>query len=223
MATLVKNPPRNKGSKKPRKKAPLSPQQRFKQRLFYKLSHPVDTVWGWLSSVRTAILLISTIAVVSLIGIYFVQAPGEVLNDPVGYAAWVQENALPRYGSLTPIFDSLQFFTIFSSWYFRLLLVILALSIIVCTLNRVPAIWQNFAHPILRRSEKFYQNALERASFSHDDAVAWTWAALRKRHYRVRAVTHEYSGRPQGPLPHSSAITSPPERVPAPTRVGAQE
>ncbi len=89
-------------------------------------------------------------------------------------------------------------------------------AIIVCTLNRVPAIWQNFAHPILRRSEKFYQNALERASFSHDDAVAWTWAALRKRHYRVRAVTHEYSGRPQGPLPHSTATL-------APTRVGAQE
>ncbi len=188
MATLVKNPPRNKGSKKPRKKAPLSPQQRFKQRLFYKLSHPVDTVWGWLSSVRTAILLISTIAVVSLIGIYFVQAPGEVLADPVAYAAWVQQNALPRYGSLTPVYDWLQFFKVFSSWYFMLLLTILALSVVVCTLNRAPAIWQNFRHPLLRRSDKFYLNALERAEFTHDNAVEWTRAALRKRHYRVRSV-----------------------------------
>ena len=219
MSTLIKNPkpPRSRETKSLRfKKSTLTPEQRFKQRLMYILKHPIDWLWGTLSSVRNAIYLIIAITLVCFLGVYFVQAPGEVLNDPVGYAAWVQENALPRYGSLTPIFDSLQFFTIFSSWYFRLLLVILALSIIVCTLNRVPAIWQNFAHPILRRSEKFYQNALERASFSHDDAVAWTWAALRKRHYRVRAVTHEYSGRPQGPLPHSTATL-------APTRVGAQE
>src|SRR5258706_6038073 len=114
MATLIKNPPRNKGSKKPRKKAPLSPQQRFKQRLLYKLRHPVDTAWGWLSSVRTAILLISAIAAVSLIGIYFVQAPGEVLDDPVAYAGWVQQNALPRYGSVTPFYYSLHVFTVVS-------------------------------------------------------------------------------------------------------------
>src|SRR6266481_8190373 len=156
MATLVKNPPRNKGSKKPRKNVPLSPQQRFKQRLFYKVRHPVDTAWGWLSSVRTAILLISAIAVVSLIGIYFVQAPGEVLTDPVGYAAWVQQNALPRYGSLTPIFDWLRFYTIFSSWYFILLLTVLSLSIIVSTLNRAPGIWHNFKHPLIRRNDNFY-------------------------------------------------------------------
>jgi cytochrome c biogenesis protein len=133
-------------------------------------------------------LLISTIAVVSLIGIYFVQAPGEVLADPVAYAAWVQQNALPRYGSLTPVYDWLQFFKVFSSWYFMLLLTILALSVVVCTLNRAPAIWQNFRHPLLRRSDKFYLNALERAEFTHDNAVEWTRAALRKRHYRVRSV-----------------------------------
>lgn len=188
MATLIKNPPRNKGSKNPRKKAPLSPQQRFKQRLTYRLKHPVDAVWGWLSSVRTAILLISSIAAMSLIGIYFQQAPGEVLNDPVSYAAWVQQNELPHYGSLTPVFDWLQFFKIFSSWYFMLLLTILALSIVVCTLNRAPAIWQNFRHPLLRRSDKFYSNALERAEYSRENAVDWTRAALRKRHYHVRSV-----------------------------------
>jgi cytochrome c biogenesis protein len=160
---------------------------RFWQRLLYFVRHPVDAVWGWLSSVRTAILLIVCITVICLLGIYFVQAPGEVLNDPTAYAGWVQQNALPRYGSLTPIFDWLRFFTIFSSWYFILLLVILVLSIIVCTLNRAPAIWQNFRHPLIRRSDKFYQNALERSEFSHEDAVAWTTAALRRRRYRVQS------------------------------------
>ncbi|HKV58520.1 MAG TPA: cytochrome c biogenesis protein ResB, partial [Ktedonobacteraceae bacterium] len=160
----------------------------------YILRHPVDAAWGWLSSVRTAILLIAAITIICLLGIYFVQAPGEVLNDPVSYASWIQQNALPRYGSLTPIFDSLQFFTIFSSWYFLLLLTILSVSIIVCTLNRAPAIWQNFKHPVIRRSEKFYQNALERASCSHPDSLAFVTAQLRKRRYRVRSITVQGTG-----------------------------
>lgn len=177
----------------PRRTARRSPLQkresRFKQRILYWLRHPLNAAWGWLSSVRTAILLISSIALICLLGIYFVQAPAEVLSDSTTYANWVQLNALPRYGSLTPVFNWLQFFTIFSSWYFLLLLTILALSIVVCTLNRAPAIWQNFRHPLLKRSDKFYENALERVSFERDNAVEWTQAALRKQGYRVRSLT----------------------------------
>jgi cytochrome c biogenesis protein len=165
------------------------PGRRFQQRLAYILRHPIDAAWGWLSSVRTAVLLIAAITIICLLGIYFVQAPGEALNDPASYTAWLQQNALPRYGSLTPIFDSLHFFTIFSSWYFLLILTILALSIIVCTLNRAPAIWQNFSHPVIRRSDKFYQNALERIPCTHPDPVIFAHSQLRKRHYRVRSIT----------------------------------
>ena len=165
--------------------------QKYKQRLPYIVRHPIDGIWGWLSSVRTAIFLISSIAVICFIGIYFVQAPSEVLTDPVAYAAWIQQNALPRYGSLTPIFDWLRFYTIFSSWYFILLLTVLSLSIVVCTLNRAPGIWHNFKHPLIRRNENFYQNALERDEFTHPDAsqaVQWTQDHFRKRGYRVRLL-----------------------------------
>nr|BBH93531.1 cytochrome c biogenesis protein ResB [Thermogemmatispora argillosa] len=208
MATLLKQPQRSASARrsrsstsKKRSAAPrLSPGQRLKKRLAYALRHPLDALWGWLSSVRTAIFLIVCIIIVCILGIYFPQAPGEVLNDPAAYQAWLQQNALPQYGSLTPIYDWLHFFTIFSSWYFMLLLGILALSIVVCTLNRAPAIWQNFAHPLIRRSDRFYQNALERASFNHPDAVAWTSAALRRRGYRIRSesdgeVTYLYANK----------------------------
>src|SRR5215471_18794358 len=162
-----------------------------KQYVPYIVKHPIDGIWGWLSSVRTAILLITLIAIICLIGIYFVQAPGEVLTDPVAYAAWVQQNALPRYGSLTPIFDWLRFYTIFSSWYFMLLLTVLSLSIVVCTLNRAPGIWHNFKHPLIKRNDKFYQNALERAEVTlpnSTQAVQWMQDHFRKRGYRVRLL-----------------------------------
>src|SRR6266487_4342142 len=116
MATLVKNPKSSQPNKRtsPRsKKSTLTAGQRFKQRLVYNLKHPLDSLWGALSSVRNAIYLIAAIALVCFLGVYFVQAPAEVVGDAVAYTAWVQQNALPRYGSLTPIFDALQFFTIF--------------------------------------------------------------------------------------------------------------
>lgn len=193
MPTLTKQPvskkaPLRKGVP-PRYKQTVSSGTRLKQRASLWLKHPLNATWGWLSSVRTAILLISMLSLICVLGIYFIQAPGEVLNDPVAYAAWVQFNALPKYGSLTPIFDWLQFYTIFSSWYFLLLLVLLSMSILVGgMLNRLPAIWQNFRHPVLRRSDKFYENALERGSFEREDAVAWTTHTLRKQGYRVRRV-----------------------------------
>ena len=155
----------------------------------YIIKHPINGIWGWLSSVRTAIFLIASIAIICFIGIYFVQAPGEVVTDPVAYAAWVQQNALPRYGSLTPVFDWLRFYTIFSSWYFILLLTVLSLSIIVCTLNRAPGIWHNFRHPLIKRNDKFYQNALERAEVTLPDstqAIQWVQDHFHKRGYRVR-------------------------------------
>lgn len=192
MTTLTKpkKAPIKKDVLKRYKQRPTTPAgTRFKQKAGYWLRHPLNAAWGWFSSVRVAILLISATTALCLLGIYFIQAPGEVLNDPAAYAAWVQINALPKYGSLTPIFDWLQFFTLFSSWYFMLLLVLLATSILIGgMLNRLPAIWQNFRHPLLRRSDKFYENALERGSFEREDALAWTMQALRKRGYRVRSV-----------------------------------
>jgi cytochrome c biogenesis protein len=198
MATVTKKTQKtpHRANNLRRRKVPLAPEQRLKQRLLYSLKHPVNTVWGWLGSVRTAIFLIIAIVLICLVGIYFIQAPGEVLGDPVAYAAWVQQNALPRYGSLTQIYDWLQFFTVFSSWYFMLLLTLLSLSIVVSTLNRAPLIWQNFAHPVLRRPDNFYESALERSEFSHPRPVEWTEAALRKRHYHVRIDTSPSTSEP---------------------------
>src|SRR5690242_8281191 len=108
MTTLTKQPPKRARTRKrvpPRSIRPVPKGSRLKQRALYWFRHPLNASWGWLSSVRTAILLITTITLICLLGIYFIQAPGEVLNDPTAYANWVQLNALPKYGSLTPIFD----------------------------------------------------------------------------------------------------------------------
>src|SRR6185312_7435989 len=92
MPTITKSPPKRAPIKKEllkrsKRSAPVS--SRLKQRASYWFKHPLNASWGWLSSVRTAILLIVAITIICLLGIYFVQAPGEVLNDPTTYANWV--------------------------------------------------------------------------------------------------------------------------------------
>jgi len=154
----------------------------------------INRIWGLFSSVKFAIVLIALIAAVCLIGVFFTQAPIEIRSSPTDYAAWLESTARPTYGSWTDLLNWLQFFTIFASWYFRLLLTLLAISIIICTANRAPGIWHNFRHPLIRRSDRFYQNARERVEFSTDHSIDEIRQALRQRHYRVRGVTDEETG-----------------------------
>ncbi len=193
MSTTAKHQPigqvETQRTELPSPERPSRPLSRPPGRLLFILRHPIDFFWGWLSSVRNAIAIITLIVGICLLGVYFPQAPAEVLNDPAGYSFWIQQNVLTRYGSMTPVYDWLQFFKIFSSWYFYLLMFLLAMSTLVGgLLNRAPTIWHNFAHPLLRRSDKFYQNALERGEYQHPEAVEWTRQALRRRHYRVRSL-----------------------------------
>lgn len=153
------------------------------------LEHLADRVWKLFSSVKFAIIQIIAISLVCVIGMIFAQAPVEISSSPQDYAGWIDQTVRPTFGAWTDFLNWLQFFTIFSSWYFRLLLVVLAVSIFVCTWNRIPSIWRNFAHPQLRRSDRFYINALEKTEFYTNDSLPNFKAALKKRHFRVRTVT----------------------------------
>jgi len=154
----------------------------------------VNRIWGLFSSVKFAVVLIGLIAAVCIIGVFFTQAPIEIRSSPTDYAAWLNTNVRPTYGSWTDLLNWLQFFTIFASWYFRLLLTLLAISICICTANRAPGIWHNFRHPLIRRSDRFYQNARERAEFMTDHNIDEVRRAFRRRRYRVRDVTDEETG-----------------------------
>ncbi len=122
--------------------------------------HPFDALWNLFGSVRLAIVLISSILAVGVIGMIVAQAPAEVASSPQDFAAWVATNARQQYGAFTDLMNWLQFFTIFSSWYFKVLVVLLALNILVGgMLVRWPAKWQNFRHPLLKRADGFYVNS----------------------------------------------------------------
>ncbi|HEY7348263.1 MAG TPA: cytochrome c biogenesis protein ResB [Ktedonobacterales bacterium] len=169
------------------------PRHTNRYRRYWK--HPVNSLWGLFSSVKTAIVLIALIAVVCIIGIIVIQAPVEITSSPNDFALWVSQEMGGKYGpTWTSIFSSLGFFTIFSMWYFKALMVLLAINVAICTLNRAPGIWYNFRNPAVRTNERFYQNALARQDFDTNQDVEGIRRFFRKKHYRVLVKEGSGSG-----------------------------
>lgn len=89
----------------------------------------LKTIRGVFLSIKTTVLLLITIAFVSIIGTLIPQRQemGEYIE---------------HYGeALYQLFDLLGFLNIFGSWWFQLLLVLLIVNLVVCSLNRLPKVW----------------------------------------------------------------------------------
>ncbi|MCC6629049.1 MAG: cytochrome c biogenesis protein ResB [Chloroflexi bacterium] len=153
----------------------------------------VDRVWRVASSVRLGLTLIGLVAACTFIGTLVPQASNAGLYDAVAYANWLdfQRERFGVFGSLVTLFDALGLFNIFQSWYFRVLLVALAMSVALGgILNRVPRIWRGAMHlPPIRVGERLFEVHESARHVAADAAPAAARAALtgalRARRYRV--------------------------------------
>jgi cytochrome c biogenesis protein len=87
-----------------------------------------DAIWEFFASVRLTIMLLLSLAVTSIIGTLIPQN-----KAPMEY--------LQAFGEFRfRLFDALDFFDMYRSWWFRLLIVLLALNIIICSIERLSAL-----------------------------------------------------------------------------------
>jgi cytochrome c biogenesis protein len=155
--------------------------------------------WRTLVSVRFAVLQISVLAVAGVIGAVLRQVPGSALHDPQAYAD--QMAAIhAAYDPLTVLgvnvgpqvvdaFEWLGLFRVFSAPWFVFLLTLLVVSIVVCTLDRTPALWRSAREMRLVQPPSYYDLRLdERARFAGADAKAVDELAaeLRRSRFHVR-------------------------------------
>ena len=135
----------------------------------------VDRVWRFFCSVRAAIYEIIFLAVLVLIG----TLKGSIIPAQI-----------PRYiPALEPLVVRWYAFDVFQSLIFTLTLVLLAVAIVVCTINRVPGIWASIMHPTIVTTRQFFQ-AAEPAAVFRSQAPAAASAdslirVLKARRYRV--------------------------------------
>lgn len=89
-----------------------------------------NQIWDFFKSVKLTVVLLLSLAVTSIIGTV------------------VPQNASPeayfhKYGAfLFRLFDLLDIFDMYHSWWFQLLLIMLTINIVVCSMDRLSATWK---------------------------------------------------------------------------------
>ena len=116
-------------------------------------SDVTDRIWRFFISMRTGLLLILALGLLSLVGTLLVQAPAGL--DPASYTSWLA-SIHSKYGGWTPVFDKLGFFSVFTSIWFKGIAVLLTTSILACSVNRAPRLWKLAFHPRTRMGEVFF-------------------------------------------------------------------
>jgi cytochrome c biogenesis protein len=127
----------------------------------------LDRLWRLLTSVRFAMLLIGLIAAGVFAGTVIMQAPASVAANPDSFTAWL---AQPRgkYGEpWASVLGTLDLYRVFSSLWFRSLLAVLTLSVVVCTVNRMPGIVASVTRPTIRVPERLFERAPLRAELRY--------------------------------------------------------
>src|SRR5262249_29221465 len=124
----------------------------------------IEVVWGLFCSVRFAVVQILILAGAATLGTLIPQMPVGLRDFPADYAGFMSDMA-PRFGPFRDPMLWAGLFDLYNSFWFRLLILLMVYSIIVCTLNRWGPIWRQINPASLRSSESFLQTMSERASF----------------------------------------------------------
>lgn len=148
-----------------------------------------EALWRFFCSVRLAMFLIAVILVATLIGTLVIQMPPELQGDAASRQMWLT-GLQPRFGDFVGVMDAFSLFTLFTSWWFKLLLIILTLNIIICTLNRFPKVWKQATTTRMQVGPRFFTHGEYTASLTlpadPTQAQQQLVAAMKRRHLTVR-------------------------------------
>ena len=142
------------------------------------------------TSVDFAVAQIIALSLLALVGMTIKQLPTFAFRTAGDY-----ENAMadlharydPTLGAgVVSALERLQVFHIFTSTWFTVGLIVLVLSIIICTLDRTPRLWRQSKEIRIAQPDAFYDPDLpDRAAMTGIDAGA-VRAALRRQRFVVR-------------------------------------
>jgi len=124
---------------------------------------PLLVVRALLANVQFAMVQIAAITIAAAIGVALRQLPDYALLSASDYALEMgQLRALyePTLGPLVDIFERLGFFRIFTAPWFTAMLILLTVSITVCTLDRLPKIRAVTARSRVEQPGSFFDPSL---------------------------------------------------------------
>jgi cytochrome c biogenesis protein len=142
------------------------------------------------TSVDFAVVQIIILSLLAVVGMTIRQLPGFAFRSAGDYET-AMADIHGRYDAvfgrgLVDAMERLQVFHIFSSTWFTLGLVVLVVSIIVCTLERTPKLYRQAAEIRVVQPDVFYDPALPDRAAMSGVAVDDVRAALRRQRFHVR-------------------------------------
>ena len=116
---------------------------------------------------RFAILLISLAATGVLAGTLIMQAPLDAQQSAETFDAWLTRPQA-RYGpAWHAVFAALDLYRVFSAFWWRALLAVLTLSVVICTINRAPGIMASIRRPAVKVPSRLFEKAPLQAEFRY--------------------------------------------------------
>ena len=164
-------------------------------------------LWRLFTSVDFAVVQIIVLALLAVVGMTLQQLPDGAFRSAGDYAAQM-DILRARYDPIlgpgvVQALERLGAFAIFRSPWFSLGLVVLVVSIVVCTLDRTPRLWRGVSDVRVVQPESFFDPRLPDRAAMTGVAPADVVAVVRARGFRVREATepdgtvHVYGDRHQ--------------------------
>lgn len=153
-------------------------------------------IWRLFTSVNFAVVQIVAVAILASFGMTIRQLPGFAFRSVGDYAT--EMNRLrsvyePALGvGMVDLMERLQLFHVFTSTPFSLALLVLAVSIVICTLDRTPRLWQQSAAIRVVQPDAYFDPRLpDRVSIASGPGLtaAVVRDALRRGRFGVREET----------------------------------
>ncbi len=104
-----------------------------------------EATWDFFCSLKLTIALLILLAITSIIGTVIVQG-----RTPEQYLQVYSERTYQ-------LFEALNFFDMYNSWWFLSLLGLFAINLIACSIKRFPRVWKTVYEPVLVPNDALYK------------------------------------------------------------------
>ena len=150
-------------------------------------------LWRLFTSVDFAVAQIIVLALMAVIGMTIRQLPDFAFRSATDYASAIDQ-LHARYDPLlgagvVGALERLSVFSVFRSGWFSASLVLLVMSIIVCTLDRTPRLWRAASDIRVAQPEPFFDPRLPDRAAMDGVAADDVRTVLRRNGFRVREAT----------------------------------
>ena len=153
-------------------------------------------LWSLFTSVNFAVAQIIVLSLLAVIGMVFNQLPGFAFRSASDYAnemARIHIRYDAALGSgVVDVMERLQLFQVFTSVWFSVGMIVLIVSIVICTIDRTPRLWRQSAEIRVVQPDAYFDPRLpDRAVVAAPLDASVVAGVLRRHGFQVRREEHD--------------------------------